>query len=251
MIDCQHIHNEGNCSMQRRIITRIAVMAGTLVAAVGMTGLTAAHAADPTEPEPALTGVYPVSGSTFISKSKITVPLGPTKLTADIFTDPSNPDNLAFNATLPLPPKTVKFKAFGYLPVQAKVYFTEVGPVTGAAVFDNETTSFSINSSATYVVTLRDVYVGGAAAKVGDNCQTRYPIYVSANSSGPFDLFGGGDLSATYDLGRFNNCSTSTDLINLIVPSNNNTLRLKLGALTIADDTATAKKLQKRFAAKK
>lgn len=236
--------------MTRSLTRRLAVGVGVAVATVGMAGLTtAAYAADPTEPEPLLTAQYDAKGTSHITKGNFDVPLGPTKLVADVSSNPDNPDQLDFLATMPLPPKTVKLKAFGYLPVQAKVYFSQVGPVTGylGVGEGGTTTAFA---EAKYVVTLRDVVVGGAKANVGDNCQTRYPIVVDVYGQEGFNL-GGGDLAGTYDLGKFNNCRTSTELTNLIVPSNNNSIKLSLTNLQLVDSesSALAKKASKKFAA--
>lgn len=231
-----------------KLIKRAAICAVAFVTAAGTIALGAgsANAADPDETFPGgflLSANYPVTGTAHLKKANVDVPLGPTTLAADVgfVGTEDNPSNdLAFNATLPLPPKTVKFKAFGYLPVQAKVYFTQVGPATGVIGVDLENDQTPLNANARYVVTLRDIVVGGAKANVGDNCQTRYPIDVNISSPN-FDIFSGGPLTGGFDLGKFNNCKSSTDLVNLIVPSNENTVKLKLGAIDIPVSAAKAK----------
>ena len=92
--------------------------------------------------------------------------------------------------------------------------------------YDTET-GFPLSVTAKYVVTLRDVVIGGAKADVGTNCQTVRPLTVTITAEPGFDLFTG-VLNGTYDLSRFTNCGQASTIINDTVPGRGNSLSLAI-----------------------
>ncbi len=204
---------------RRQVCVRV-VAASVLV--VGAVGVSAAPASAAPAASNALTVVYKVKGTTHVAKSDLDVTLGPTSITTVV--QPSG----SLTGDLPIPVSHVSFLAFGYLPVTADVVFTQVHPATGS--LSAATGKVVVTATAQYVISLRKVTVGGAAANVGSFCQTVSPVtlHVQTPAGQSFSIDDGGPITGTYRIGRFQDCRTTTDLTNILVPGDGNTVTLNL-----------------------
>lgn len=145
---------------------------------------------------------------------------------------------LDYNGQREFPPLTATFLAFGFMPVTATVYLTQVGsaPVTGVGYGDegkvgNTTTSvpYTVVSTAQVSLRLSDVKVNGTSLDVGSHCQTIGPLTSPGNPTGynglvlsggsfPGDplppypygigITGGGALAGTATIPPFTGCVT-------------------------------------------
>lgn len=192
----------------------------SLVAAAGAAALIAmpatAHAVD-------LTYDYDVEGTSHIASTDSDLWIKPTSMevTSDTSTN-------AITGHLPLKDADTKFHVAGFLPVKATVSFIEAAPLEGQLTRVGR--NLAVTSTASYYVKLSDVLVAGIPAFAGDNCRTKKPVVISANTPDGerFDLSRGGRLVGEYTLGAFQNCNLNTGLINLLVPGSGNTVELNV-----------------------
>lgn len=166
---------------------------------------------------------YDAVGSTYIAKTKSTIPLGPTTLTTNLDIDTGD-----FTGSLPLPGTVTEFKAAGFLPVKANVNFIEAAPLTGHIELSEALAS--VSSTATYYVQLSNIKVFGFPTFAGNNCKTTAPVTIPVGTrpGEGFDLVNGGTLAGTYTIGNFSNCGLNTGLINALVPGGGNTVDIQV-----------------------
>ncbi len=194
---------------------------GTVAAAAALGGvLAAAGPAVAAAPPGTFEIDYDASGASHLAKPNTDVALGPTTLVSYI----SDSGDGTFTGSLPLPTTTASFKAFGFVPLSAKVSFVPAGPVTGTL---STTVPTTVTATAKYYIKLTDAKAAGLPAFVGDKCQTAAPVTipVATPAGEAFDLTNGGTLAGTYTIGDFANCGLTTALINNQVPGAGNTVR--------------------------
>ena len=208
----------------RRPLTLLLATATTAATVAGI-GLSAAPAlasrSAPADQVFKLT--FPVTGSTFIKKVNSSISLGPGTLasTADLTTS-------TLTATLTLPPATGSFKELGFIPVTATTKMIQVGQATGTFNFNANT----VTTTATDILQLTSLNVGGINIPVGNSCKTS-PAAISVTSQPGFTFGTGGTLAGTYTIPNFRHCGLATLLINLTLPGPGNTISLTLGKPTL------------------
>src|SRR3984893_1613302 len=208
----------------RRPLTLLLATA-TPAAAVAGIGLSAAPAlaSRSTPADQVFKLTFPVTGSTFIKKVNSSISLGPGTLasTADLTTS-------TLTATLTLPPATGSFKELGFIPVTATTKMIQVGQATGTFNFNANT----VTTTATDILQLTSLNVGGINIPVGNSCKTS-PAAITVTSQPGFTFGTGGTLGGTYTIPNFRHCGLATLLINLTLPGPGNTISLTLGKPTL------------------
>lgn len=188
-----------------RATTMLAACAGAL----GLVALPAAANAA------SLNITYDVAGTSHIATTGSDLPIKPTKMTAsaDLTTG-------QITGSLPILPADTKFHLFGFLPLKAQVNFEEAAPTTVTLANGGATTTSS------YYIRLSDVLVGGIPTYVGDHCQTKEPVVITAATpeGERFQITAGGHLTGSYTIGDFENCFVETDLVNALIPGSGNTV---------------------------
>jgi hypothetical protein len=208
----------------RRPLTLLLATATTAATVAGI-GLSAAPAlasrSAPADQVFKLT--FPVTGSTFIKKVNSSISLGPGTLasTADLTTS-------TLTATLTLPPATGSFKELGFITVTATTKLIQVGQATGTFNFNANT----VTTTATDILQLTSLNVGGINIPVGSSCETS-PATITVASQPGFTFGTGGNLAGTYTIPNFRHCGLATLLINLTLPGPGNTISLTLGKPTL------------------
>lgn len=168
---------------------------------------------------------YDANGSTTVSTTGSTIPLGPTTLTSTLeFTTGE------FTGSMVIPQAHTKFKAAGFIPMSADVSFIEAAPVTGRVSAHPEGGGSHVAATAHYYVKLSNVKAVGFPAFVGSSCRTEDPVQIDvATPEGErFQVFTGGNLSGTYAIGDFENCGLLTWLVNILVPGEGNQVTFAL-----------------------
>ena len=162
---------------------------------------------------------YDVTGTSHVSHTDSDLWIRPTTLSISNDTSTNT-----FTGHLPIAPADTKFHVLGFLPIKATVNFIEAAPLTG--VLGRGT----VSTTASYYLRLSDVLVGGIPTYVGNNCRTVDPIVINAsNPAGTtFNITSGGELTGTFSVGDFQNCSLQTWLINQLVPGDGNTVDLQV-----------------------
>jgi hypothetical protein len=208
----------------RRPLTLLLATATTAAAVAGI-GLSATPAlASPSAPaDQVFKLTFPVTGSTFIKKVNSSISLGPGTLasTADLTTS-------TLTATLTLPPATGSFKELGFITVTATTKLIQVGQATGTFNFNANT----VTTTATDILKLTSLNVGGINIPVGSSCETS-PATITVASQPGFTFGTGGNLAGTYTIPNFRHCGLATLLINLTLPGPGNTISLTLGKPTL------------------
>lgn len=192
-----------------RIFRSLAVIAAASIAVLLPN---AAHAAT-------LNVDYDATGWSRINSTESDLWIKPTTLSTGI-------DSVtgAITGHLPLIDADTKFHVLGFLPIKAQVNFEEAAPLTGNLI--REGTIARVESTASYYIRLSNVLIGGVPTYVTDNCRTKEPVVISANTPAgeAFNITRGGRLTGEYTIGDFEHCFLSTGLINLIVPGSGNTV---------------------------
>jgi hypothetical protein len=172
-----------------------------------------------------LTFGYDASGSTHITSTDSTIALGPTQLitTVDMNTG-------AFTGSMELPGSRSAFKVAGFIPVTADVSFEPVTPVSGTLTPHPEGGGHVVQASTSYDIRLSNIDIAGFPTFTGSHCRTIEPVAIDLATPADerFQLFSGGNVAGTYDIGTFENCGLNTWLINLLVPGEGNTLSFAL-----------------------
>jgi len=161
---------------------------------------------------------YDATGSTHISTTGSTIPLGPTTLSTVL-----DVDTFDLTGHLPLPTQHNTFNLIGFVPVSADVSFIEAAPVQGHIQLSGS--NAVVTSTASYYVKLSNVTLAGLPGFVGSNCMTKDPVNIAADTPAGqgFDLINGGELTGSYTLGSFHNCGINQWLINTVIPGSGNT----------------------------
>lgn len=166
---------------------------------------------------------YSLTGTSYIKKLNATVNLGSGTLSAS--------DDLTTGTetgTLSLPPSTISTNELGIIPVTATSEMVQDGLATGSANLSTNT----ITSTSTVTLKLTSLSVFGIKVPIGNNCETS-PFSVTISSDAGFTIGGGGPLSGTFTIPKFQHCGLSTLVLNLTIPGPGNTLNLTLGALQL------------------
>ncbi|MDJ1137556.1 hypothetical protein [Streptomyces iconiensis] len=165
---------------------------------------------------------YPLSGTTHLSGPGSDLTLGPgaLKSSTDMTTG-------ALTAETQLPDAQGSFKALG-IPVSVTTEFIEEEPTTGTLDLD----AGSVKTTSRLTLRLKNLKVAGLPMPVGPHCKTRTPAVIDLASEDGFSVFGGGKLSGTYTIPKFEHCLLATPVINSMVPGDGNTITLTLGKAT-------------------
>lgn len=201
----------------RRRATKI-MAAPALAVMLIITGAAAAHAAP-------LDITYDANGSTTVSTTGSTLPLGPTTLSTTLeFTTGE------FTGSMTLPSAHTSFYAIGFVPMSADVTFIEAAPVTGKLSAHPEGGGSYVTATARYYVKLSNVKAVGFPTFVGDSCRTKDPVSITVSTppGERFQVFSGGNLSGSYSIGNFENCGLMTFLVNALVPGAGNEVTFSL-----------------------
>jgi chitodextrinase len=170
----------------------------------------------PAQGPPVVDYGYRLTGSTGIKAAKGSVALtGGIDAALDLTTG-------AFEADLVLNPSSGRFKAFGFVPVQAKVEFVQAGKTTGTL------TAGSLRATSAVTVKLPRVSVLGIPVSAGPNCRTRTPAQIPLESGPGFDPLAGGTLTGTYALPALTGCSPLNGLISGLTAGPGNTIEVRL-----------------------
>lgn len=206
-------------SFLRRSLTTLGI--GTAAAAMAVLP-TAANAQE----VPGLNVDYDASGSTYVASTDTTLPIAPTTLSVTV-----DPFTSELTGHMPLQSTQSNFTVIGFIPVSAQVHFEEAAPVTGALLLDTTTWVTTVESEASYYIRLSNLKVAGIPTLAGNNCRTKDPVVIPANTpaGGSFDLEQGGELTGEFSIGNFKSCGligAQTHLINALIPGGGNTADL-------------------------
>jgi hypothetical protein len=121
-----------------------------------------------------------------------------------------------------LPPAHATFLGFGFVPVSATMQLTEVGTTNVISVGTQR--GLIVNTVFSEVVLrVYDVKVNGVPLDVGAHCQGATPILLklTGNPNGipPYSLQGGGPLTGSIDIPKFQGCGVGENLDNLFTAS--------------------------------
>ncbi|MCE6996603.1 fibronectin type III domain-containing protein [Saccharothrix sp. S26] len=159
---------------------------------------------------------YDLSGSTRIKAANGTVPLtGGIDAALDLSTG-------AFEADLTLNPTSGHFKAFGFVPVKAKIQFVPAAKTTGTLA------GGVLKSTSSVTVKLPHVTVLGIPVSSSPDCRTRTPASIPLESRPGFDPLAGGTLAGVYTLPALTGCGPLTGLISGVTSGPGNTIEVKL-----------------------
>jgi len=168
---------------------------------------------------------YDANGSTTVSTTGSTIPLGPTTLNTTLEYSTGE-----FTGSMAIPSAHTHFWAAGFVPMSADVTFVEAAPVTGKLSAHPEGGGSYVTATAQYYVKLSNVKAVGFPTFVGDSCRTKAPVTIPvATPDGErFAVFTGGNLTGTYTIGDFQNCGLMTWLVNALVPGSGNQVTFTL-----------------------
>ncbi|MFD7659008.1 DUF6801 domain-containing protein [Actinosynnema sp. NPDC059797] len=170
----------------------------------------------PTQGPPIVDYGYRLAGSTGIKAANGSVALaGGIDAALDLSTG-------AFEADLTLNPTSGRFKAFGFVPVQAKVEFVQAGKTTGTLA------AGSLKAMSNVTVKLPRVTVLGIPVSAGPNCRTKTPAQIPLGSAPGFDPLTGGTLAGTYTLPALTGCGPLNGLISDLTAGPGNTIEVDL-----------------------
>jgi hypothetical protein len=159
-----------------------------------------------------------VNGSTILKVLNGTAKLGPGAIgvTLDLTTG-------AFTGDLTLPPTTVNFNLFGFLPGTASIKLIPSGAVTGTFG------AGIIHATSKETVDLTSVTLFGfPILPPGSNCATTSPATIPLVSNAGFNPSVGGTLTGTYTLPTFAGCGFFTPFISAFSSGAGNTLSVNL-----------------------
>ncbi len=128
------------------------------------------------------------------------------------------------SADLNLIPRTGRLTALGFLPVTARVAFTNSGKTTGELNADGVLTTTS-----RLRIKLLDVKLFGAVSIAGgNNCQTKSLSTIVLRSAPNFDPVAGGTISGTFSISDLNDCGFLTGIVSPLTAGGGNTINAKL-----------------------
>ncbi|MER5268202.1 DUF6801 domain-containing protein [Actinosynnema sp. NPDC002837] len=159
---------------------------------------------------------YGLTGGTRIKAANGTVALtGGIAAALDLSTG-------AFDADLTLDPATGRFKAFGFVPVKAKLQFAQAAKTTGTLA------AGVLRSTSSVTVKLPHVTVLGIPVSTGPDCRTKTPASIPLESGPGFDPLAGGVLAGVYTLPALTGCGPLTGLISGLTSGPGNTIEVTL-----------------------
>ncbi|MQY16033.1 hypothetical protein SRB5_62250 [Streptomyces sp. RB5] len=162
---------------------------------------------------------YPITGVTHLAGTDSDLNLGPgtLKMNVDL-----NAGTITGNTIIP--PATGSFKTFDLLPVTATTEFVETEPTTGTI-----STTGQVNTTSKIKLRITSLKILGIPQLIGPWCETEVPATINLQSQPGFSPFLGGDMAGTYTIPKFEHCLLLTPVINLLIPSDGNTISLTLG----------------------
>jgi hypothetical protein len=159
---------------------------------------------------------FRVAGSTRIKAANGTVPLtGSITGTATTSGD--------ITADLTISPASGSFKVFGFLPVTARVTFTQEGPTTGSIRDGVLITSTNLRIKVLSVKLFGFIPIGG-----GPSCQAISATTIELTSQAGFDPVTGGPLAGVYSLPGLTGCGALTPVISALFAGPGNTINVTL-----------------------
>lgn len=159
---------------------------------------------------------FRVAGSTRIKAANGTVPLaGSITGTATTSGD--------ITADLTISPASGSFKVFGFIPVTARVTFTQEGPTTGSIRDGVLITSTNLRVKVPSVKLFGFIPIGG-----GPSCQAISATTIELKSKAGFDPVTGGPLAGVYSLPGLTGCGALTPLISALFAGPGNTINVTL-----------------------
>ncbi|MCC8250232.1 fibronectin type III domain-containing protein [Saccharothrix luteola] len=159
---------------------------------------------------------YGLTGGTRIKAANGTVALtGGIAAALDLSTG-------AFDADLTLDPTTGRFKAFGFVPVKAKIQFAQAAKTTGTLA------AGVLKSTSSVTVKLPHVTVLGIPVSTSPDCRTKTPASIPLESKPGFDPLAGGTVAGSYTLPELTGCGPLTGLISAMTSGPGNTIEVAL-----------------------
>ncbi|KOX24796.1 fibronectin [Saccharothrix sp. NRRL B-16348] len=159
---------------------------------------------------------YRLTGSTRIKAANGTVALtGGIDAALDLSTG-------AFDADLTLDPTSGRFRAFGFVPVKARIEFAQAARTTGTVAAGKLTSTSSVT------VKLPHITVLGIPVSTSPDCRTRTPASIPLASKPGFDPLAGGTLTGVYTLPPLTGCGPLTGLISGVTSGPGNTIEVTL-----------------------
>ncbi|PSL53629.1 chitodextrinase [Saccharothrix carnea] len=128
----------------------------------------------------------------------------------------------AFDADLTLDPTSGRFRAFGFVPVKAKIQFVQAAKTTGTLA------GGVLKSTSSVTVKLPHITVLGIPISTSPDCRTKTPASIPLESKPGFDPLAGGTLVGTYTLPALTGCGPLTGLISGATSGPGNTIEVKL-----------------------
>ena len=201
-------------------------LAQATLALAGAGALTVATLSGPANAGPAADGLnvkYNASGTTLVKKTNSELAIAPTTLAVTL------DQNSNLKGRMRIKPAVTEFKLLGFVPIKATVNFTQAAPLTGK-LSKKTGGGFTASATAHYWLRLSNATAAGIPLPLGDKCQTKTPLDLTAATpeGGSFDLTKGGTLTGTFTIPEFANCNLQELLLNQIVPGPDNTATLNV-----------------------
>ncbi|MFE9747424.1 fibronectin type III domain-containing protein [Saccharothrix saharensis] len=169
-----------------------------------------------TQGPPVIRYGYGLTGNTKIKAANGTVALtGGIDAALDLSTG-------AFEADLTLNPTSGRFRAFGFVPVKAKIEFAQAARTTGTLA------GGVLKSTSSVTVKLPHVSVLGIPVSTSADCRTRTPASIPLESEPGFDPLAGGTATGVYTLPALTGCGPLTGLISGLTSGPGNTIQVAL-----------------------
>ena len=130
------------------------------------------------------------------------------------------------SADLNLIPRTGRLTALGFLPVTARVGFSNSGKTTGELNADGVLTTTS-----RLRIKLLDVKLFGAVSIAGgNNCQTKSLSTITLRSQPGFDPVAGGTITGSFSISDLNDCGFLTGIVSPLTAGGGNQISANLTA---------------------
>lgn len=144
-----------------------------------------------------------------------------------------------------MPPMTGQFLSFGFMPVEATMELSQVGPMTvytdGLAIVPF---TYTVRVVSQLSARVTQVKINGVSLEVGQNCRTERPIDTVLSGGTPQyqNILNGGPLSGTIEIPPFSGCGVTEDLDPLFtgtISGPNNYVKVKQGNICAPTDLFT------------
>lgn len=124
---------------------------------------------------------------------------------------------------------TARLTAIGFLPVTAKLAFSNADALTGSLAGGVLSTTQKVRIKVPEVKLFGAIPLAG-----GNNCQTKQLTTLALKSGAGFDPTAGGTISGTFTISDLNGCGVLNGLVSPLTAGGGNTLTLKLTPKPIA-----------------